>query len=137
MSNRILYFDSARGVYIPKEFAETIPWNMLEGVKEADLETLLEGPVNNNEWYWDVWDHILNTAVVVKSDGTKYRLVQEEGDLWLEETEQSMGFSLELFFEELEYVLYHDNMSKARKLTRLMKIIAQAKAYAKETGAMK
>lgn len=47
-----------------------------------------------------------------------------------------MGFSLELFFDELFEVLDSD-MKAARKVRKLMAIIIAARTYAKECGMLK
>jgi len=75
----MLYADSARGIYIPQHFAETIHRGSIEGVAMADLSTLAAGPDGNS--YWDTWSDILDNAVITYG-GTTYRLYQD-GDLWL------------------------------------------------------
>jgi hypothetical protein len=48
-----------------------------------------------------------------------------------------MGFSLKLFFEELENILSQQLVSDTEKLERLEKAIAFAKLYAKDCGQLK
>lgn len=72
----ILYADSARGVYIPQYFAESVDWNACDNWNEDERVILLTGP--DHESYWDVWCDILDNVTL--SGG--YRLYQD-GDLWL------------------------------------------------------
>jgi hypothetical protein len=75
----ILYANDARGVYIPKHFAESIQRHRVRGVSAEDFDILEAGP--DHEHYWDTWDHVLTRATVVGDECT-YRLHQD-GDLWL------------------------------------------------------
>jgi hypothetical protein len=79
----ILYADSARGVYIPQFFAESVNryticlWSSWI----ADLDILCQGP--DSESYWDVWCSVLDNLTLTDPDtGVTYRLYQD-GDLWL------------------------------------------------------
>lgn len=80
LSNAILYADSARGVYIPQYFAESIKREFVSGIS-CDQWTDLTDP--DCEWYWDTWDSVLDNAVVIDPNtGIQYGLWQD-GDLWL------------------------------------------------------
>ena len=81
-----LYSDSARGVYIPQHFAESIRRECVTGIDLADLDYLADVEKNMaDDGYWDVWQDICDHAVVTdQSDGTVYTLYQD-GDLWLVE----------------------------------------------------
>jgi hypothetical protein len=48
-----------------------------------------------------------------------------------------MGFSLKLFFEEIENIYRDQRLSAAEKLNWLEKTIKNAKQYAKECGQLK
>jgi hypothetical protein len=94
----VLYSDSARGIYIPRHFAESIARECLSGVDPADLDYLARGPndieagedsdnpePHNAEAYWDTWQDVCDHAVITdSSDGTVYNMYQD-GDLWLVE----------------------------------------------------
>ena len=78
----ILLLNDARGVFIPRDFANSFN-NRDERVSGVDTEmwdVLAAGP--DCEPYWDVWDEVLNNAIVTAPNGTKYTLYQG-GDLWL------------------------------------------------------
>lgn len=77
----ILYADSARGVYIPQYFAESIKRECVSGVDPSDLDSLTMGP-DECEYYWETWEVVLNSAVVTNLDGNQFYLYQD-GDLWL------------------------------------------------------
>ena len=75
LSNIETLLSDARGIYIPRDFYQGFDlekWNL----KNEDL-TALNDPENEN--YWDVWEHVLNTAHSEK-DGKKYSLYHD-GDL--------------------------------------------------------
>ena len=77
----VLYLDSARGVYIPRDFAQSFAsTKYISGVSNTDLEILEEGP--NGALYWDVWTDVLNNAIITGDDGIPYFLSQDN-DLWL------------------------------------------------------
>jgi len=79
----ICYADSARGVFIPQHFAESVnryticQWSNWI----ADLDILCQGP--DSESYWDIWCSVLDNLTLTDPDtGVTYRLHQD-GDLWL------------------------------------------------------
>ena len=75
-SGIVLLFDSNRGVYIPKDFAESCDhWRCLP----SDFEELQQGP--EVEYYWDIWDEVLDKATYTDTEGNVWRLWQD-GDLW-------------------------------------------------------
>jgi len=77
----VLYLDSARGIYIPRDFAQSFAkTKYISGVSNTDLEILEEGP--NGALYWDVWTDVLNNAIITGDDGIPYFLSQDN-DLWL------------------------------------------------------
>ena len=77
----VLYLDFARGVYIPRDFAQSFAkTKYISGVSHADLEILEEGP--NGALYWDVWTDVLDNAIITGDDGIPYFLAQDN-DLWL------------------------------------------------------
>jgi hypothetical protein len=77
----ILYADSARGIYIPQYFAESIRRDCVSGVTQEEWDILSGEP--DSESYWDVWNDVECRAIVTAPDtGIRYRLYQD-GDLWL------------------------------------------------------
>ncbi len=73
LANIETLLSSARGIYIPRDFFQGFDlekWN-LKGEDLADLND----PENEN--YWDVWEHVLNTAYF-EINGKKYHLYQFE-----------------------------------------------------------
>lgn len=79
--NAILYADSSRGVYIPQHFAESIVRDAVRGVADSEWRCLEAGPYE--EWYWETWNRIEQTAVITEPNtGQEYQLYQD-GDLWL------------------------------------------------------
>lgn len=83
------FLDSARGQYIPQNFAETIDRDAVTGVTERDWRILEAGPPGSifgtedaSDEYWDSWDTVMQRAVITDSDGTQFQLFQD-GDLWL------------------------------------------------------
>jgi hypothetical protein len=77
----ILFADSARGVFIPQHFAESVRRDCVTGVSAEDWAILESGP--DTESYWDVWCDVESRAVVTAPlSGIAYTLYQD-GDLWL------------------------------------------------------
>jgi hypothetical protein len=82
MSKKHLWLSDRRGVYIPRDFANSFAdrAKVVSGVDVEDWLILEAGP--DHEHYWEAWDDVLDNAVVTDDDGTRYTLYQE-GDLWL------------------------------------------------------
>lgn len=79
VKERNLYARSARGIYIPQHFAESVNREMCDA-PDSDLDELLKGPETEN--YWDVWADVLDNTILTDSDGSQWRL-EQDGDLWL------------------------------------------------------
>lgn len=91
-----LFLSDARGIYIPRDFAECVRPEAMQGVKPADLAVLRAGP--SHEWYWEAWEHVLNDAHLF-AIGPRFDSIEEakrflgdklieytlhqDGDLWL------------------------------------------------------
>jgi hypothetical protein len=91
----ILLFDSARGVYIPRDFANEIKRECVTGIDAETFATLEAGP--DHESYWDAWSDVLDRATLTIG-GSEYTL-QQDGDLWAlcvermtDEEKQNFGF---------------------------------------------
>lgn len=76
---RKLYADSARGIYIPQYFAESVYRTKCD-TPDEDLDLLAQGPEQDD--YWDIWSDVLDSCVLTDSDGIEWTLHQD-GDLWL------------------------------------------------------
>lgn len=77
----ILFLDSARGQYIPRDFAQYIKREAVTGVNPATLDKLAEEDSNSREDYWELWQEVLDNARIAH-EGYMYNLHQD-GDLWL------------------------------------------------------
>jgi hypothetical protein len=75
----LLWLNDARGIYIPRDFVQSIYRKNVPDVSDEDWAILNTGP--EHELYWDAWDAVLSDAVVHDETGD-YRLYQD-GDLWL------------------------------------------------------
>ena len=78
----ILFLDSARGQYIPRDFAQCIKREAVTGVNPATLDKLAKEDSNTQEDYWELWQEVLDKARVKHPNGYEYNLHQD-GDLWL------------------------------------------------------
>ena len=58
----ILFLDSARGQYIPRDFAQCIKREAVTGVSPATLENLAKEDSNTKEDYWELWQEVLDKA---------------------------------------------------------------------------
>ena len=87
-----VYADSARGVYIPQHFAESVKRECVSGISIEVLDLLLidpnadhesESDKDKAESYWDNWAYVLDNArVTCPKTGVTFYLYQD-GDLWL------------------------------------------------------
>ena len=78
----LLWLNDARGVYIPRDFANCFVDRAkhVAHVTDEDWSILKAGP--DHDYYWETWDIILQNAIVTDDNGISYRLDQN-GDLWL------------------------------------------------------
>jgi hypothetical protein len=78
----LLWLSDARGVYIPRDFANSFANRAVSvsGVSDEDWTTLESGP--DAEWYWESWETVLNNATVIDDEGVKFSVYQD-GDCWL------------------------------------------------------
>lgn len=75
-----LFLSDARGIYIPRDFSESVRHECVTGVSDEDWK-ILEDP--DHEHYWEVWSDVCDHAVVTDpASGVKYR-VHQDGDCWL------------------------------------------------------
>jgi len=80
-----LFADSARGVFIPQHFAESVNREMVFGVSDSDFADLMKGP--ESKWYWETWESVLNNAILHSPKNGECYLFQD-GDLWIVPKEQ-------------------------------------------------
>ena len=78
-----LILSSARGIYIPRDFATDYGPYVKDCKKWAgNLEILERGP--DEESYWDEWCRVLDNAVLVDTDGREFTLFTGiDGDIFL------------------------------------------------------
>src|SRR5437764_7412139 len=100
-----ILLDSARGVYIPKNFAESFDMEKWH-VSENDKACLLAGPYDEQDLYWDVWTSVLDNAYF-EHNGAKWHLSQD-GDLWayceaLMSNEEKRNFGMDV--DPFEYII--------------------------------
>ncbi len=95
MSVEILLSDS-RGVFIPQHFA--LFCKNWKGVSAEQFETLERGPEPDNEWYWDTWSEVLDSAYL-NLNGKRWTLWQD-GDLFAICVETMTDREYEEFFGE-------------------------------------
>lgn len=77
----ILLLSDARGIYIPRDFANEVLPECMEGMTKENLETLQAGP--DHEWYWEAWEEVCNNVIVTEPDtGIRY-YVWQDGDCFL------------------------------------------------------
>lgn len=75
-----LFADSARGIYIPQFFAETVKREFVNNIDAEDYDILISGP--DNEFYWETWEDILDNATINHPELGECYLFQD-GDLWI------------------------------------------------------
>ena len=100
------FLDSARGVYIPRDFASCIDPTDWRGITLEDLEVLRAGP--DHESYWDVWTDVLDNAET--RDG---RVLHQDGDLWLVAQDKAIEDLNAYFADVLEYETRHGDAGDA------------------------
>lgn len=78
----MLWLSDARGVYIPRDFANSFADRAkhVKNVKDEDWTILEAGP--DHEQYWDAWTDVCDNARVTDENGAEY-FVWQEGDCWL------------------------------------------------------
>lgn len=87
------YLDGASGQYIPKRFAVETKRDCILNVKAEDLDYLARGPGGcqddddsltegesvRGEYYWDVWQTVLDNAILLDPEsGLRFRLHQDD-----------------------------------------------------------
>lgn len=78
-----LLIDEHHGIYVPYLFCCYYA-NQFQGIDPEDIETCMNP---ENEWYWEAWENILDSAYLVQ-DGKKYFLYQDMDLFLIEEDEE-------------------------------------------------
>jgi hypothetical protein len=86
-----LILSDARGVYIPRDFCEGMTESDAQriSVDWQDVQCCQKGPdweddkgqTIYNEWYWEAWQSILDSAEFTDDKGITWHLYQD-GDVW-------------------------------------------------------
>ena len=77
----MLWLSDARGIYIPRDFANSFSdLATITGIEPDDLEILKAGP--DHEWYWEAWENVCKNAVITDDKGNAFHVYQD-GDCWL------------------------------------------------------
>ena len=85
-----LFATDHRGIFIPKDFAQTVNRAMVSGISDDMFEILEAGP--DHEAYWDVWNIVLNDAVLTAPDG-RVGFLWQDSDLWVIWGEEDPDFA--------------------------------------------
>jgi hypothetical protein len=82
MNEPLLWLSDARGVYIPRDFANSFVDRAkhVTGVSDEDWAILEAGP--DHEQYWDAWCDVCDNAEITDKHGVKFR-IHQDGDCWL------------------------------------------------------
>jgi hypothetical protein len=100
------FLDSARGIYIPQNFAEVIDAADWTGIDGGDLDVLKSGP--DHESYWDAWQSVLDHAEA--KDGAT---LHQDGDLFLVYRDKALVDLNEYLESVLEYETKHGDAGDA------------------------
>ena len=77
----VLLIDGGHGQYIPQVFVGTVDRKRITGISDDQWAILSAGP--EHEWYWEVWDEVLNGAIVTNPSTQERYYLHHDGDLWL------------------------------------------------------
>jgi hypothetical protein len=100
------FLDSARGIYIPQNFAESIDLKDWTGIKKSDFDILLAGP--EAESYWDAWQSVLDNA-----ESTCGAVLYQDGDLFLVYRDKGLQDLNDYLESVLEYETRHGDAGDA------------------------
>lgn len=75
-----LMCDSHHGIFIPQIMIERLVEAGWNGFSCGEIADLKEGP-DDNEWYWQAWENVLNNAYLHDENGIEWRL-HHDGDLF-------------------------------------------------------
>jgi hypothetical protein len=89
----MLWLSDARGIYIPRDWANSFSeLATISGIEDDTLAILRAGP--DHEQYWEAWEEVLDRATVRDDKGNVFTVYQDgdcwlipEGMVWDEETE--------------------------------------------------
>jgi len=106
MTYSIHLLSDARGIYLPRDAAETLDWTQFPDVKAEDLDVLRAGP--DAEFYWDAWQDVLDAAETKDGD-----VLHQDGDLWLIRKDAAIEDLNAYFADVLEYETRHGDAGDA------------------------
>lgn len=98
-AKRELFLSDARGINMPKDFAECVRRDRATGISDEDYAVLEAGP--DHEWYWDTWNDVCDRAKLTDDNGTVFRL-EQDGDLWMVEAAGEFCEYLDTYFVHKE-----------------------------------
>lgn len=75
----IHFLSDARGIYIPRDWMQSIDPDYWLPVSDED-KLILSDP--DHEYYWDTWHDIEQSQYTMDTNGNRWTLYQD-GDLWL------------------------------------------------------
>lgn len=79
---RVLLLSDARGIYIPRDFADGFNhehWGLTSDEAKKNLE-FLKDP--EDEWYWEAWNDVMNEAKATDPKTGLVYTLEQDGDLW-------------------------------------------------------
>ena len=71
-----ILIDGASGIYLPQRFVnefELTQWGIT--LTEEDRTSIIDGP--ESEWYWEIWETVLDSAEYKDKAGHKWTLSQD------------------------------------------------------------
>ena len=104
------FLDSARGIYIPQNFAESISLDEWTGIDKSDFDILLAGP--DHEDYWEAWTQVLDNA-----ESNCGATLWQDGDLFLVYRDKALADLNEYLESIVEYETRHGGENYAYMVT--------------------
>jgi hypothetical protein len=99
-----LILSDARGMYLPRDFTNTVARERVTGVTDEDWATLAAGPENtdyDHRDYWDAWQEVEQNARVTDDNGNTY-FIWNDSDCWLVPTGWEWSDEEDTFVEPKE-----------------------------------
>lgn len=74
----MLFLAAARGIHIPRDFANIVDHAKISGVTAEQWAALAD---EDSETYWETWSEVLDSAVATDDSGQQWRF-EQDGCLW-------------------------------------------------------
>lgn len=74
----VILIPDVYGITIPQHFVETFDYSKWNNIDKEDAEACSH---IDNEYYWESWERILDSATFTDDNGNIWTLYQD-GDLW-------------------------------------------------------